>query len=375
MAPALLIEEPPNTTEAAQPQVLAKPKSKTHQIRIPPFSIMRPLPLGDAMDGYKYSDIGRYLGREYADVQIRELLKDPDSDAKLRDLAITISQRGVVVFRNQEITPQEQKDFTNRLGQLTGKPSTSGIHIHPINHTSLEGGKVDAEMSTIARNPKKMLSKQTGVDGKSRVKKQSAADGWHHDIGFENNTSDYTSLIMRVVPEYGGDTVFASAYEVYDRLSAPYQKFLEGLTCTFRPVGFEEDPEVAHLYAIPRGSPFNIGPSLTAVHPMLRTNPVTGWRTVFGVGHHAQRINELTETESQRLLKSMSDLITENHDLQLRMKWGVNDLAVWDNRSVYHTATYDYDGPRAGHRVVSVAEAPYLDMNSVGRDEALYGKA
>lgn len=40
-------------------------------------------------------------------------------------------------------------------------------------------------MSTIARNPKKMLSKQTGVDGKSRVKKQSAADGWHHDIGFE----------------------------------------------------------------------------------------------------------------------------------------------------------------------------------------------
>ncbi|KAI1577007.1 TauD Probable taurine catabolism dioxygenase [Pyrenophora tritici-repentis] len=180
---------------------------------------------------------------------------------------------------------------------------------------------------------------------------------------------------MRVVPEYGGDTVFASAYEVYDRLSAPYQKFLEGLTCTFRPVGFEEDPEVAHLYAVPRGSPVNIGPSLTAIHPMLRSNPVTGWRSVFGVGHHAQRVNELTEAESQKLLKWLSDLITENHDLQLRMKWGVNDLAVWDNRAVYHTATYDYDGPRSGHRVVSVAEAPYLNMHSVGRDEALNGKA
>ncbi|CAE7173838.1 hypothetical protein PTNB73_02554 [Pyrenophora teres f. teres] len=376
MAPGLLVDESPNTIpEVTQPQESVKTKGSAPKVRIPPLSITRPLYRGSAMDGYKYADIGRYLGREYADIQIRDLLKDPDVDAKLRDLAVIISERGVCVFRNQDITPEEQKDFTNRLGQLTGKPSTSGIHVHPINHTLLEGGKVDAEMSTIARNPKKMLSKQTGVDGKARTKKQSAADGWHHDIGFENNTSDYTSLIMRVVPEYGGDTVFASAYEVYDRLSAPYQKFLEGLTCTFRPVGFEEDPEVAHLYAIPRGSPLNIGPSLTAIHPMLRTNPTTGWRTVFGVGHHAQRVNELTDPESQKLLKWLSDLITENHDLQLRMKWGTNDLAVWDNRAVYHTATYDYDGPRSGHRVVSVAEAPYLNIHSVGRDEALHGKA
>ncbi|KAK1909469.1 hypothetical protein P3342_007638 [Pyrenophora teres f. teres] len=360
MAPGLLVDESPNTIpEVTQPQESVKTKGSAPKVRIPPLSITRPLYRGSAMDGYKYADIGRYLGREYADIQIRDLLKDPDVDAKLRDLAVIISERGVCVFRNQDITPEEQKDFTNRLGQLTGKPSTSGIHVHPINHTLLEGGKVDAEMSTIARNPKKMLSKQTGVDGKARTKKQSAADGWHHDIGFENNTSDYTSLIMRVVPEYGGDTVFASAYEVYDRLSAPYQKFLEGLTCTFRPVGFEEDPEVAHLYAIPRGSPLNIGPSLTAIHPMLRTNPTTGWRTVFG----------------PKLLKWLSDLITENHDLQLRMKWGTNDLAVWDNRAVYHTATYDYDGPRSGHRVVSVAEAPYLNIHSVGRDEALHGKA
>ena len=52
------------------------------------MSIMRPLYRGSAMDGYKHADIGRYLGREYADIQIRELLKDPDVDAKLRDLAI-----------------------------------------------------------------------------------------------------------------------------------------------------------------------------------------------------------------------------------------------------------------------------------------------
>lgn len=47
--------------------------------------------------------------------------------------------------------------------------------------------------------------------------------------------------------------------------------------------------------------------------------------------------------------------------------------AIWDNRSVYHTATYDYEGlgPRTGQRAVSLGERPYLDPNSTGRQEAL----
>ncbi|EFQ92625.1 hypothetical protein PTT_10232 [Pyrenophora teres f. teres 0-1] len=133
MAPGLLVDESPNTIpEVTQPQESVKTKGSAPKVRIPPLSITRPLYRGSAMDGYKYADIGRYLGREYADIQIRDLLKDPDVDAKLRDLAVIISERGVCVFRNQDITPEEQKDFTNRLGQLTGKPSTSGIHVHPI---------------------------------------------------------------------------------------------------------------------------------------------------------------------------------------------------------------------------------------------------
>lgn len=58
-------------------------------------------------------------------------------------------------------------------------------------------------MSTIARNPKKMLSKQTGVDGKSRMKKQSAADGWHHDIGFEVRTATISPFwqVLTTSPE------------------------------------------------------------------------------------------------------------------------------------------------------------------------------
>lgn len=230
-------------------------------------------------------------------------------------------------------------------------------------------------MSTIARNPAKMLSKQTGVskqaDGKPQLKKQSVADGWHSDIAFERVTSDYTSLICRTRPSTGGDTIFASAYEVYDRLSPPLRAWLETLTGRFSPVGYEPDPAAAHLYQIARGSPRNIDQSLTAVHPMVRTNPVTGWKSVFGVGHHLQEVNGLAPAESKWIENFLMDLITNNHDLQCRVKWGVDDLAVFDNRAVYHTATYDYDEPRVCHRVVAVGEAPALDPKSVSRSEAL----
>jgi hypothetical protein len=70
-------------------------------------------------------------------------------------------------------------------------------------------------------------------------------------------------------------------------------------------------------------------------------------------------------------------LITENHDLQVRNRWmNVNDMAIWDNRSVLHAATPDYQqhenlGERAGSRAVSCGERPYFDPQSTGRRAAL----
>jgi alpha-ketoglutarate-dependent taurine dioxygenase len=111
--------------------------------------------------------------------------------------------------------------------------------------------------------------------------------------------------------------LFASAYDVYDRISEHYQRFLETLTATFSPVGYSPNPEHAHLYQVERGSPLNIDQSLTAVHPVVRTNPVTGWKAIFAVGHHAQFINELTPLESTQTLDFLNNLISKNHDLQV----------------------------------------------------------
>jgi len=50
-------------------------------------------------------------------------------------------------------------------------------------------------------------------------------------------------------------------------------------------------------------------------------------------------IVELTKDESDNLLEYLFRHISQNHDLQVRFKWNKNGIAIWDNRSTYHTAT------------------------------------
>ena len=126
------------------------------------------------------------------------------------------------------------------------------------------------------------------------------------------------------------DTVWASGYEIYDRISEPYQKFLETLTGTFSQE--ENFGKVAErggfkLYDKPRGAPENVGSELKAIHPVVRTNPVTGWKSIFPVGGHIKHINGVTQEESDHLLQWFLDLVYKNHDVQVRLKWkNKNDI-------------------------------------------------
>ena len=149
--------------------------------------------------------------------------------------------------------------------------------------------------------------------------------------------------------------------------------FLEGLTATHDASFFHE--EAARLgnplRKGERGSPLNKGAELKATHPVIRTNPVTGWKSVYVNKGFTKRINGVSKDESDMLLAYLFSLITQNHDLQVRFRWRQNDCAIWDNRSTMHCATYDYDTARAGDRVCSLGEAPYLDLNSKSRRECL----
>ena len=79
------------------------------------------------------------------------------------------------------------------------------------------------------------------------------------------------------------------------------------------------------------------------------------------------------------ILNHLFRLLNENHDFQVRFRWGryangQGDVALWDNRSNYHTATDDYietGGVRVGDRAVSLGERPYFDPASRSRREVL----
>ncbi|KAI0130423.1 hypothetical protein BJ170DRAFT_314568 [Xylariales sp. AK1849] len=335
-----------------------------------------PLKLSGALDHFEQFDVTPIIGKEYVNVDLAEWLRAPNSDELLRDLAITISQRGVVFFRKQDnITNDLQKELVQRLGELSGKPETSKLHIHPVTNSGREDGGNDDEISLISSK----LAKKIYADRFLNYGKvQSQKKQWHSDITFEPIPSDYALLRLTELPKTGGDTLWASGYELYDRISKPLQHFLDGLTAYYAQPGFKQaaDSNNFKLFASTRGAPDNVGEILEAVHPVIRTNPVTGWKSVFAVGHHVEKIHGLTDEESRHFLDWFVQLIVENHDLQVRNRWqNVNDLAIWDNRSVYHAATPDYVhqglGERTGSRAVSLGEKPYFDPQSVSRREGL----
>ena len=328
---------------------------------------LNPIVYSGSLDRYKHQDVTPVIGREYEGLQVAALLDETDRHRRIKDLAATISQRGVVFLRNQDVNPYQMRELCELLTEVAGCPKSSGLHVHPLTE---EGSELGDQISVISSEKQK---RGGGLTHQLSDTSRYASVGWHADITFEPVPSDYAMLKIHTLPPTGGDTLWASGYEVFDRLSPAMQVFLEGLTATHDAKFFLEEAERLGTPVRKgiRGSPLNQGESLTAVHPVIRTNPVTGWKSVFVNKGFTRRINGVTKDESDVLLNYLFNLVTQNHDAQVRFKWKKNDLAIWDNRSNWHCATYDYAEARAGDRVCSLGEAPFLDLNSKSRRDAL----
>lgn len=201
-----------------------------------------------------------------------------------------VAQRGVVFFRAQnDLTPALQKELLEKLGRLTGRPEESGLHINPLHEIQRcpdFGPDYDPQLSYVPLNHPKPPHPSTKPAPDALSWKKSCTAEWHTDANFEPVPADYSCLRMTEFPITGGDTVWASGYELYDRLSEPYQKFLQGLTWTIEPAGLKEmlASMGARLYEEERGHPLNKGDRLKAIHPCVRTHPITGWNSVYCVG-------------------------------------------------------------------------------------------
>ena len=248
--------------------------------------LTKPLIYSGSLENYKLNELTPAIGREYIDISIPELLHDPDSTQKIQDLAAVISQRGVVVFRDQhELDPSHMRELIEKLSYLAGSPESSTLHVHPLTE---EGSELGDQISVISSAKQK---KGGGLTHQQSDNSRLASVGWHSDITFETVPSDYAMLKIHTLPPTGGDTVsriqasrclvitdskqlWASGYEIYDRLSPSMATFLEGLTATHDASFFHDEARRLGnpLRTGERGSPLNKGEDLRSIHPVIRTN-------------------------------------------------------------------------------------------------------
>lgn len=181
---------------------------------------------------------------------------------------------------------------------------------------------------------------------------------------YELQPPSYTSLKVLSGPPRGGggDTLWCSQYAIYDVLSPAMQKYLESLTALHSAEMQAQGSRVA-------GRPVRREP-VTTEHPLIRTNPVTGWKSVFYNPGFVTKIVGVPKAESDTICRYLNELITTTQEAHARFQWGKHDVAIWDNRCTTHTATFGFTPhQRHGVRVAPVAEKPYLDTDGKSQEE------
>ena len=173
------------------------------------------------------------------------------------------------------------------------------------------------------------------------------AETWHSDWSFQATPPSATLLYALEVPESGGDTAFANGQAAYDALSPAMQELLCDLNAvhsarrSYGPRGTfgQNDPDAA--------MDINGGEEAlaTQVHPLVRTHPVTGRKSLFVNEVYTIGLEGMTTRESAPLLRFLFDHTTQV-SFQCRVRWEPGTLTIWDNRVVQHFAIDDYAGNR-----------------------------
>ena len=260
----------------------------------------------------------------HAGAEIRGVdLSQPLDEPTFKEIHAALIDNGVIFFRDQHLTPGQQKAFGRLFGEL---------HMHP------------AAPRELPEHPEILV---IHADENS---KHVAGENWHSDVSCDLEPPLGSILYMHELPPVGGDTLFASMYAAYEALSEPMKRFLEPLTAMH---------EGEHVYRGRYGvnDAGRVFPK--AEHPVIRTHPVSGRKALFVNGGFTTRIKQLKRPESDALLQFLYRHV-ETPEFHCRFRWQVNSVAFWDNRCVQHHAMWDYYPQRRhGHRVTIKGDTPF----------------
>lgn len=254
------------------------------------------------------------IGAEVGGVDLAVDLDDPEIVALIKHAFL---EHHVLVFRDQQLTTEQHKNFGRLFGDL---------HIHPSQRgKNYEGDReifrVHADETTVLNNG--------GL--------------WHSDVSCDEIPPLGSMLLLTAAPTHGGDTLFANMHEAYASLSDPMKALLRELTAVhdqrrdLSNYGYEPRPGVDY----PRQS-----------HPVVVAHPDTNQPLLFVNSAFTTHIEGLSAAESDALLALLNDHVANNPRLQCRVRWEPGTLTFWDNRCVQHFAVWDYRPQvRTGNRV------------------------
>jgi taurine dioxygenase len=230
----------------------------------------------------------------------------------------------VVFFRDQFLTPEQFFAFSCRIGRPVPYPFLRPIEGHP---EIIEVLKLEHETINFG-----------GV--------------WHSDTAYLEEPPMGTMLLARELPPVGGDTLFASGYAAYERLSDGMKAILEGLDG----VNCSALADVTRTREDRTGAAAASG-SFEALHPVVRVHPETGRRSLYVSPAHTARFAQLSEEESKPILNFLF-AHQIRPEFTCRFHWEPGSLAMWDNRCALHNPVNDYHGYRRSMHRITMAEEP-----------------
>jgi taurine dioxygenase len=269
----------------------------------------------------EFQPMTRHIGAEVTGVD----LSKPLDDEQVHEIRQGLLRHLVLFFRDQEITDDEHLAFAKRFGTLNEPPmkhSDSKMHILDQTEPKGEGG-----------------------------------DEWHSDNTFMPVPPMGSLLRAVILPEVGGDTLWANMYLAYESLPASIQRLADELEA-------EHDLTMSVTKAIRKGHPLDLAEMQKkwppARHPVVRVHPETGRKALFVNRSSTTRLIGLSDRENEALLPLLQDAV-RSPEYQVRLKWRVGTLAFWDNRPSQHYAVADYTQRRKMHRITINAPAEIDD--------------
>ena len=247
-------------------------------------------------------------------------------------------EHGVVAFRDQSpLTADAQVEFALRIGPLHTHPAAPAEH-------------ANAAVFVIRTHRDSSISN---------------GNGWHSDVSCDEEPPSATMLQIQLLPHCGGgDTLFADMEAAYATLPATTRERLCGLSAIHAS---------AHVYPgryADRSDGKEALATPSAVHPVVRTHPETGRRSLFVNPSFTVAIDGMDSAEGGELLTELHEHCTRP-EFQIRHRWQPYDVLLWDNRRVQHFAIWDYwPNERSGHRVTVQGTRPFFDPEGPEPDES-----